>query len=369
MNRRISFAALFLAAAVHAEPIKVSVSFQEALAPQDTTSSARFQQEYESAIGTGKTLLGADLKKCGYEIVHSSEFYEASDPLQAKERAAKAQKEGAWLVVGPRRSNHYLLTAQGADATPTVSVMANSSEVFALGKMHRTLGISNESIARALAKVARSNLKASSFDYVTIVNEDCVFCLDLARSFDSVLKSKKKVGEIRVVGDTPDLDKIKRELGAKKPSIVFLPNYSRSSSIIMAGLKESLPKAIFLGGDGWGTNGFGYVQNSSNLGGVIGYTARGSIPSEAAMKTFRVGRALLKNPLAAQQFPESNTALSILKIMEGLTDLLCKNKPKTRADFSKAFQTNGSSYMKPSWGVGVYKLENADIRFYRAESL
>ena len=368
MIQKIFTASLFISLSANAEIIKVPLSFQEALAPQDTTSSARFEQEYESAIKTGKALLGAELKKCGYELVHTSEFYEASDPLQAKEKAIKAQKEGAWLVVGPRRSNHYLLTAQGADATATVSIMANSGEVFALGDIHATMGVSNISIAQALVKTARTALKSSSIDYVTIVNEDCVFCLDLAKSFDSATQSIGKLMEIRVVGDSPDLTKIKAALGDKKPKVVFLPNYSKSSGIIMATLKELLPKVVFLGGDGWGTNSFGFIQNGPNLSGVIGYTARGSIPSEQALKSFRTGRALLKNPAAAKQFPESNTALSILKIMEGTTDLLCKSKPKTKADFTSAFRAQAKNYLKPTWGVGVYKLENSDISFYRSES-
>jgi hypothetical protein len=63
--------------------------------------------------------------------------------------------------------------------TPSVSLMANSSEVFALGDLHLTVGLSNSSIARGLVKTAGSHLKAKKFTYITIVNEDCVFCLDL----------------------------------------------------------------------------------------------------------------------------------------------------------------------------------------------
>jgi hypothetical protein len=162
---------------------------------------------------------------------------------------------------------------------------------------------------------------------------------------------------------------IKIALGDKKPKVIFLPNYSKSSGVIMAGLKEQFPKAIFLGGDGWGTNSFGFIQNGPNLTGVTGYTARGSIPSEQALKSFKIGRALLNNPSAAKQFPESNTALAILKIVEGTTDILCKSKPKTKKEFTKAFRAQAKLYLKPTWGVGVYKLENSDISFFKGENL
>lgn len=133
-----------------------------------------------------------------------------------------------------------LLTAQGADATPTVSLMANSSEVFSLGNLHLTLGISNGTLCKALGQQARAQLKTAKFNYLTIVNEDCVFCLDSARTFDVAAKIHAKLGEIRVVSDTPDIEKIKLELGNKKPNVVLLPNYSKSSAMVIAALKDLL---------------------------------------------------------------------------------------------------------------------------------
>lgn len=357
----------FAEAANRSSLIQVPLSFQEALAPQDTTSSSRFKDEYKSAIETALSLLGGDIKKCGYEFKVSHEFYAASDPLQARERAAKAQSENSWLIVGPRRSNHYMLTAQGADQTPSVSTMANATSVFELGDLHLTIGTSNAQIAKSLVKIAKEKPKKSAATYVTIVNEDCVFCLDLSAQFDSAAKGFKKLAEIKIIGDSPDLKKVTNELGSLKPDIILLPNYSKPSAAIMAHLKDSLPKTFYLGGDGWGSDAFGFVQSGVNLEGAIGYTARGSIPSEDALKSFRTGRALLKNPSAAKRFPDSNTALSILKIVEAATDVLCLKKPKNRDEFIRAYKSEARKFMKPSWGTGIYKLENASVKFYRAE--
>lgn len=55
--------------------IPVKISFLEALAPKDTTSSERFQKEYDFAIQTGKDLTKAKLSKCGYELVESQTLY------------------------------------------------------------------------------------------------------------------------------------------------------------------------------------------------------------------------------------------------------------------------------------------------------
>lgn len=78
-----------------ATPVKVS--FLEALAPRDTTSSERFQKEYDFAIQTGKDLTKSELAKCGYELVDEKNLYDASDTLQALEGAKKARENGAWL--------------------------------------------------------------------------------------------------------------------------------------------------------------------------------------------------------------------------------------------------------------------------------
>lgn len=66
---------------------KVKISFMEALAPKDTTSSERFQKEYEYAVQTGKDLTREKLKSCGYEITEEKVLYDASDNLQAFELA------------------------------------------------------------------------------------------------------------------------------------------------------------------------------------------------------------------------------------------------------------------------------------------
>ena len=360
MKILITLLLLFTVAANAQELIKVPISFQEALAPTDTTSSTRFQNEYEDALSRGKSLTKDRLQKCGYEFVFSKEFYNASDVLEAKERAAKAESSGAWLIVGPRRSNHYLLTAQGAPTTPSVSLMANAREVFSLGSTHRTLGVSNDELAAALLS-ATKNHKAKS--YVTVVAGDCVTCVDLSNSFNKAAKNLKKLKEIVFVGETPDLEKLAGELGNLKPDFVLLPNYSKTSAAIMAAFKRKIPKAIYLGGDGWGNSSFGFIQSATELEGVIGYTARGSIPVSDALKSFPLGRAVLEKK-SGEAFPDSNSALSILRIVESTSDLLCKTKPKDKAAFTNAFSSSPKKTYSSTWGVGIYKLTGKDFEFF-----
>jgi hypothetical protein len=59
-------------------PTKVKIAFVEALAPKDTTSSERFQKEYETAVALGKAQVEEELARCGYELSTKMVFYDAS---------------------------------------------------------------------------------------------------------------------------------------------------------------------------------------------------------------------------------------------------------------------------------------------------
>src|SRR5262249_20364382 len=153
----------------------------------DTTSSERFQKEYEYAVQSGKDLTREKLKRCGYEIADEKVLYDASDNLQALEQAKKSESSGAWLIVGPRRSNHYLLAVKGAPDTPSVSIMASAKEVFELDSLHLSLAQSNRKMAEVLVKEAKSKFKQHA-KYISVASEDCVTCVDLAESFDQAAK-------------------------------------------------------------------------------------------------------------------------------------------------------------------------------------
>ena len=119
-------AALLPASALPATPIRVPIHFFEALAPKDTTSSERFQHEYEAAIRTAKVLAAPRLAKCGYELDDKTFFYGASDALEAHEGGQSSERAKSWFLVGPRRSNHYALLAKGAPNVPSITLPAAS---------------------------------------------------------------------------------------------------------------------------------------------------------------------------------------------------------------------------------------------------
>lgn len=344
--------------------IKVKISFMEALAPRDTTSSERFQKEYEYAVQTGKDLTREKLKSCGYEITEEKVLYDASDNLQAFEQAKKSEASGAWLIVGPRRSNHYLLAVKGAPETPSVSIMASAKEVFELNSLHLSLAQSNQQMAEVLAREVQKKFKTHP-KYFSIVSEDCVSCVDFAESFDiSAKKLKiKNIFQLKISGEQPNVDSLKKLFLKEKPDFVIIPNYSMVSAYLMGTISKWNPKMYFIGGDGWGDAKYGFVHDSPQLSKVNGMTVKGLPPVNKGLEFFDLGKEILKNPSLASAFPASGSAQALLKTIQDVSDLLCKYKPNNKVEFALNFKENGAQYFKNPWGVSVYKLSEGEIVF------
>ncbi|MBC7429077.1 MAG: hypothetical protein H7336_10725 [Bacteriovorax sp.] len=344
--------------------IKVKISFMEALAPKDTTSSERFQKEYEFAVLTGKDLTREKLKSCGYEITEEKVLYDASDNLQAFEQAKKSEASGAWLIVGPRRSNHYLLAVKGAPETPSVSIMASAKEVFQLNSLHLSLAQSNQQMAEVLAREVQKKFKPNA-KYFSIVSEDCVSCVDFAESFDAAAKKLKLKNshQLKISGEQPNIDSLKKLFLKEKPDFVVIPNYSMVSAYLMGIISKWNSKIFFIGGDGWGDAKYGFVHDSPQLSKVNGMTVKGLPPVNKGLEFFDLGKEILRNPSLASAFPASGSAQALLKAIQDVSDILCKYKPKDKAEFAINFKENGSKYFKNPWGVSVYKLSEGEIVF------
>lgn len=365
----ILVAAIATTASAAERPTKaVRIDFLEALAPRDTTSSEEFRRQFDSSVALGIKLTQESLKTCGYHFDPHTTFYSASDTLQARERSEEADKAGTWLVVGPRRSDHYLLVANGAPQTPSVSLMAGSSEVEALGPLHLTVYATNSALAPALADFAKRSLKPKQAPtYLTVVSDDCLFCKDFSALFDAAAAGKKlkKLGEVKVVTDSPDTAPVVEAVLKHQPAFVVLPNYSKVSSQVMSSIQSKFPSVLFLGGDGWGDGKFGFVDRNPSLSTASGLTVRGFPPVEVGLEKFSLGRKVLQGKASGEFVPQSGPGMAILRIIEGTKDLLCKARPKDRDAFRMAFKTRGRNHFSAPWGVSVYRLENARVSYWQ----
>jgi hypothetical protein len=357
---------------------KVPIHFIEALAPNDTTSSKRFQIEYENAVSLSLEISKEKLSQCGYKLEQTFSFYDASDSIQALEKGKLAETEGAWFLVGPRRSNHYLLLSKGTPHTPSVSLMASSKEVQALEPFHFSLSAANEQMAKKAALHAKTLTQKQKPSYATIVSTDCVSCIDFAKTFEGEAsklsfqtwgpkaQTSKDFSSVRfeVLGDNPNMDRIKEAFKASAPDFILIPNYSKVSAVIIKALMPLVPNAIFIGSDGWGDTRFGFIQNNDNLEGAKGFTVRGLPPVEKGLIQVDLGKLILKN--SATPAISSSSSLAIVKVVDGITKLLCSEKPATKTQFKGAFVKNGKKYFSNPWGVSVFNLQEGNIVFHKS---
>jgi hypothetical protein len=359
--------ASFAAQPARTSPIKVPIAFVEALAPKDTTSSERFQKEYETAVALGKEQVAKELSQCGYELSTQMVFYDASDSIQAHEQAKKLSQENMWLLIGPRRSNHYLLFAKGALKTPSVSLMASSQEVSELGSLHVSLAPTNKKMARVAVDKLKDFNFASEPEFLSVVAEDCVTCMDFEKDFSEFAKKEgiKKLGIVKLAGESPSLEEVKKKVKSLKPAFVLVPNYSKLSAAIIHAVQPLSPKSVFIGGDGWGDTHFGFVQNNVYVGQAKGFTVRGFPPHQIGLSQFELGKALSKEKASRVA---SSSSLAILKAFDGLKDLLCSTKPQTRESFNSAFRNQSMKLFSSPWGVSVFSLQDGSIVYSETRS-
>lgn len=341
--------------------IPVQIAFVEALAPRDTTSSVRYQQSYEGTIAVASELLEKKLNRCGYRFETKTAFYDASDALKAKEFGAKSAAEGAWLIVSPRRSNHYLLLVQGAEEVPTASLMASADKVGELGPRHRTLSPINSKMASVAAQEAKRRTKKNA-RYVSVISSDCANCVDFAKAFDGAASGLglKKEAEILLTGETIVAADLREKVKAARPDFVLLPNYSKVSSAVMAAFNDEKNPPIFVGGDGWGDAQYGFVQNGLDIQNVKGITVRGFPPVDSGLSVFPLGREILKSKRKTLAFTPD---LSILKILDESASTLCSTRPKDRNAFRIAFEGKQGKGLNAPWGVSIFELKRGEIHF------
>lgn len=341
-----------------AQLIPVRVDFVEALAPKDTTSSTRYRESYEGTISVAAELLSKKLKSCGYVLDTHTAFYDASDSLKAKEFGEKSAQEGAWLVVGPRRSNHYLLLVQGVGSVPTVSIMASSDKVGELGLRNTTVAPMNSQMAQAAVKEVKKRKKNS---YISVVSSDCSNCVDFSKSFDeAALKAGlKKVNEISITGESFSAESIRKKVSVMNPDFILLPNYSKASSMVMAAFNGEKNPPLFVGGDGWGDSQYGFVQNGMDVENVKGITVRGFPSVAKGLEQFPLGRRVRKKTLSF--VPD----LSIIKILDVTVDTLCKKHPKDKLSYFSAFDKIQSKKMISPWDVSLFELRKGEIHFVK----
>lgn len=343
-------------------PIEIKVRVIEALSPRNTTSSLGFREEFDATIQLAQSLISRDLRAAGYLLSLSTRDFDADDGVEAYEVARDAERQGVWFIIAPRRSHHFILVAKGAPETPKVSLMASATEVLNLGALNLSLYAGNSKLASMAARSLSSSHPGAT--YYSLVSRDCVTCGDFARVFDRESGSLglKKLGEISFLEDAIDFRRLKTELARFRPKAILLPNYSKISAVLMGAVHEVLPTAVFVGGDGWGDQQFGFLDGNPHALHASATCVRGFPPVSIGLSQFGLGRQVMTQ---AGFRPSSGPGLAILKSFDGLRQLLTQAKPRDKNEFTRVFKKYGKSLFESPWGVSVYELQNGSLQFKR----
>lgn len=351
-------------AADELNPVKVGVL--EALASLDSSSSERYKQFFESAIYYSLGENERALSKCGYKFEIVASYFDNSDKLAAKEAAQKLENAGAWIILGPRRSDQFLVGSKSLVTTPIVSPMAGANSVTSLPAPNFTMYPSVD----ALAKVAVKAVKRAGFGnrYGSFVDATCSSCKDFQAAFAEQSSGKlTEVFSIDGAGESPDLTQLRAALISKRVDFLILPNYSKFSGYTISKLQAQFPNLKVLGADGWGDGQFGFLEGFGIAPSIVGISVRGGGSPDVMSTLF--GVRSLDREWQGKSLTPPYAAFGAIEFFRVLTKDLCRAKPKSRENFYRFLKNQNSSHFKSRSGIGVYFLRNSQLKFSHSESL
>ena len=205
MKRAIIGVALLVAHSSPARTLKtVKLGILEGLASTDSTSSERYRQRFDAATYFAIGESEKALNRCGYKLQVIPAYYEASDQNAPKASAELLEREGAWIIFGPRRSEDFKFAAQGLRRTAFVSPMANDLSMSHPPALLYSMYPSVEEFGNAaVSALEREKLGKR---YAAVVDATCPACRDFEAIFDSLSKRKgyKKLFSVDIAGDKPE---------------------------------------------------------------------------------------------------------------------------------------------------------------------
>src|SRR3990167_2587499 len=346
--------------------IPVKIGILESLNITNSTASERFKSAYLSAIYYAMGENDKKLASCGYLYQIVPAFFSNSSLLSEKTMASELETAGTWIILGPKRSDPYVMAMKGLHSTPLISLMAASAFIENLKPPYFTAAPGIHFLVEAASKaVEKENI---GYSYGTFVDATCIECKDFENEFDKINKNKlKKVFSIDGGGDAPSVERLFQKLATNKIDFLLLPNYSKFTVHVISQIYPVYPNIKFLGSDGWGQTVWSFLPGyglSSNIIGIsirVGYSDEGM---EDYYKVYSLDVAwkneLLKPPYAAY---------GSIELIQKITDDLCNAKPKNKHDFFTYLLRQNKSHYRTKVPISVYRLRRGMLEFSYSTSI
>lgn len=250
----IGLALAFLPGAEAAPKRVLKVGMASTFADLGSSSSIPHGDFFRRGLGLAIADLKRELNRKGLRIALEEFDYENSR-MKVMEVARRAVASDVVAVIGYNYSDHALLAGpiHQHGKLPLISPSATADRVAELGAYVHQVSFNNSFQAKLLAQIARHTMKAKKV--VSVVAQDCTYCVDLAADFEKAFESgagysTDRIPVLKGDSDFSDLATayVKKSSGA---DLIFIPNHEMTSArIIQAFLKAGI-KGPFLGGDGW----------------------------------------------------------------------------------------------------------------------
>lgn len=336
--------------------IDVKIGVMESLSPTAPSSSERYKRFLEAAIYYAAGENETKLSNCGYRLVPSIYYFDTYDTQELINVTKKLEDSNAWVIIGPRRSGHFLTAAKNLNRTPIISTMANADEIYALNNTTFSMYPS----ASQLAKLLSSNTLHYGNKFATVVDVRCKPCIDFARAFTDV-HSGKEAFTHEVACNTPDLKTLIQKLQKQPIDFLLLPNYSDLSGFIIAEVHKHYPNIRFIGGDGWGEDSFSLMQGYGVSSSAQGVAIRAGIQKSDKAKHYKVYS--LDREINQEVVTPPNSVYSVVSAVRILTNDLCEAKAEKKESFTKFLAVKTKSHFQTESKYALYQLADGKLTF------
>lgn len=348
-------------------PTVVRLGVLESFSVSEIQSIERMRSAYEAALYYAIGENERRLNRCGYSMRIATEYYDNADKLAPKERASYLENSGVFLILGPRRSEQFIVAAHGVNRTPLISTAASSDDVHQLAPPFFTMYPPIEKFSNALLKALEKEKYGSR--YGSVVDVTCLACRDFENKFDKAAPAKKmvKVFGLEVAGEKPDLKPLIEAIQKNQIDFLFLPVYAKGAGYIIANLQSQFPNLKFAGTHSWGDAAYGLMEDYKVNNRVRAVAVNSNASPEVMGEVYNV-YSLDRETRSGVVGPPAS-AYRVVEFVRLLTDDLCeraaRKKPrlKSKEDFLSYYKTLPSDRFHRKAVLGIFKIENGEYQF------
>lgn len=343
--------------------ISVKFGIADTLYKEDDTPCGNYKESITAAINYGIGESSKKLINCGYKLDYIPYYFNIEDALSARDAGKVLSSKNVWFVIGPRRSDLFILTIDGLQETPAISLMAGSNKVSALVPPIFTMYPNVKKLAQAAFIIARNERLGKS--YGAFVDAMCSACKDFDSAFDVIAEGKiRKKFTLDGTGNQPNLDHLFYLLKLNQIDFLLLPNYSRFSGYVMWKVHEIYPNIKFLGSDGWGEDAYSFIPDFNLSSSLIGYCVRLGTESNRLADRYKIYS--LDREWNEEIIKPSVTTYSAIQLIRNMANLLCESKAKNKKEFLAYLSKQNKYIFHSEIDISAFKIINSKPKFYKS---